>query len=293
MESLLRALERFFEKNRTGLFLIMFLVAAMGLIVGHRYYNYTKNDPEFCMTCHMMQESVNTWQQSKHWQIRCQECHKMSVLEQNRLLVAYVAKGETGPRAPEHGRTAPWNACKSCHVETLKQGSLSVRRSYGHARHVFMEDIGCEKCHSGQSHTFKPDEKNCSRCHKDRLVHGLGMEGLSCLKCHAYGENTRAGVQVERCLGCHKDIRPTGPMAGLKCYDCHKPHSKISLTSNDCLRNCHGNEVQVGQHRIHMEKARLECLDCHKPHGWTVGRKQAPGLCDRCHKLKDPNSFIY
>jgi hypothetical protein len=297
MESILKALEKFFEKNRTGLFAIMFLVAVTGLVVGTRYYHYTKDDPEFCMTCHMLQESVKTWQLSKHWQIKCQECHKISVLEQNRLLIAYVSKGRTGPSAPAHARTAPWQACRKCHVEDIKQGSLSVRQSYGHAKHVFMENITCDKCHSsigvrGQSHTFKPDERNCSNCHKDKLVHGMGMEGLSCLKCHSYGEE-HLGVQTARCLGCHKDVKLTGPMAALKCYDCHKPHKQMSLTSNDCLRNCHGNEIQVGQHRLHMEKAKLECLDCHKPHGWRVGRAQARGLCDRCHQLKDPNRFIY
>lgn len=295
LDRFLKALEKFIDSNRAGVFLIMFLIAVTGTILGFRYYNYTKNEPEFCMACHMMQDSVYTWQKSKHWEIKCQRCHQMSIIEQNRLLVAYVSRGSTGPQKAGHGRTAPWKACRSCHVEDVKQGSVSVRHSYGHAKHVFMENIGCENCHSGQSHTFKPDEKNCMKCHKDKLVHGMGMEGLSCLKCHAYGEpeSQRAGVQSRRCMECHKDVHMIGPMSRLNCYDCHKPHQQISLKSKDCMTQCHGNEVQVGQHRLHLEKAGLECLDCHKPHAWTVGKKEARGLCDRCHVLRDPKSFIY
>jgi hypothetical protein len=41
------------------------------------------------------------------------------------------------------------------------------------------------------------------------------------------------------------------------------------------------------------EKASLECLDCHNPHGWTIQNENAKGLCDKCHPLKDPVTFIY
>jgi hypothetical protein len=286
-------IEKFIEQNRMSLLLIMVLIAAIGTIAGWRYYRYSKDAPEFCFTCHMMQESVISWQKSRHWNIKCQGCHEMGVLEQNRLLVAYVARGATGPQKQLHGRAAPWKSCRGCHIDAVQQGSLSVRQSFGHARHVFMENIGCENCHSGHHHAFTPDEKNCSNCHRDKLVHGLGMEGLSCLKCHNYGEKVREKVSMERCTGCHKGIPTTGVMSRLKCFDCHKPHKQISLASADCLRECHGSEVRVGQHRLHMERAKMECLDCHKAHTWSVGRRQARGLCDRCHPPRNPESFIY
>ncbi len=114
----------------------------------------------------------------------------MTMLEQNRLLVAYVMTGYTSPSEEKHGRVAPWQTCRGCHLDEAQQGSVSMRKSFGHARHVFMENIECLKCHSGDQHNFGPDEGACVDCHADRLVHGLGMEGLSCLKCHSYGEET-------------------------------------------------------------------------------------------------------
>lgn len=289
-----KLLDRFMEKNRRELFIILLLIAICGSIVGYRYYVYTRDDPQFCLTCHMMQESIVSWQKSRHWNVTCQTCHRMSFLEQNSLLLSYVAKGTTGPVGEKHGREAPWKSCKNCHLEGMAQGSVSVRRSYGHARHIFMENISCDKCHSGKTHTFKPDLNACARCHVGKVVHGVGMEGLACLNCHNYG-GPEGGKMVtdERCLKCHTGIRRRGgPMSRLRCFDCHKPHDQIKFTSSDCVRECHAGEVNVGQHRLHMEKARLECLTCHKAHDWVVGKKQARGLCDRCHPLKDPGTFI-
>ncbi len=82
-------------------------------------------------------------------------------------------------------------------------------------------------------------------------------------------------------------------MAMLKCFQCHKPHAEIKFTSDDCLGSCHGNEATVGQHGLHLEKTEFGCLDCHKAHSWVIGAEQAPGLCDRCHRMKDPATFIY
>jgi hypothetical protein len=121
----------------------------------------------------------------------------------------------------------------------------------------------------------------------------MGMEGLSCLKCHTYSAKVPKMITVERCLECHSDVPVKGSMASLKCYDCHHPHGKIKPTSQDCLKTCHGNEAKVGQHDIHMTKAKLNCLDCHKAHIWVVGKKEAKNLCNRCHKLKDPATFIF
>jgi hypothetical protein len=65
------------------------------------------------------------------------------------------------------------------------------------------------------------------------------------------------------------------------------------MESMDCLGACHDNEARVGQHGIHLEKTSLGCTDCHRPHTWVVGKNEAKGLCDRCHPLKNPLTFIY
>jgi nitrate/TMAO reductase-like tetraheme cytochrome c subunit len=279
-------------KRDITIVILLLLLSFIGALVGYKYYRHTQEDPEFCASCHLMQEAFRTWQMSRHRDLQCQICHSMNLLEQNRLLVAFVVKGSRSVKQT-HGRVKPWKSCKTCHLEEAAQGSITLQSSYGHARHVFMENINCSKCHTGDMHNFKPQEMACRECHKDKLVHGLGMEGLLCLNCHSFGEKSPKMVLVEKCLVCHKDIPSKGPMAHIKCFECHKPHEKIKLTSNDCLVRCHGNESQVGQHGLHMREAGLNCLDCHKAHIWIVGPKEAKGLCNRCHSLKDPKTFIY
>jgi len=293
MLRLLEALERWLGKHKALVLALLVGVAVLGAGVGWRYWRYTQNSPEFCATCHMMQESFRSWQRSRHWDVRCQQCHQMGAVELNRLLVAYVLRGATAPQRQLHGRAAPWQACRGCHVQDIQQGSISLRRSYGHARHVFMENLGCQRCHSGSMHGFTPNQEACRRCHRDRLVHGLGMEGLQCLNCHSYGEEAPKMVSSGRCRDCHQGLPTQGVMAQLNCFDCHYPHGRISPRSQDCLRACHGNEVEVGQHRRHIQQVGLQCLSCHKAHHWRIGQRQARGLCDRCHPMKDPRSFIY
>lgn len=284
---------KFVEEHHTSIILLLLLISVIGGIVGFRYYRHTKEDPEFCMSCHMMQDAFKTWQKSKHRDFTCQKCHIMSLLEQNKMLISYVVKGPAGSTSQTHGRISPWDACRSCHLSEVAQGSVTLSNSYGHAKHVFMQKINCSKCHTGTLHMFIPNEQACSECHKDKVIHGMGMEGMSCLKCHNYSEKEPKMITTEKCRSCHKNIPAKGIMAALKCFDCHHPHGKIKPSSQDCLKTCHGSESKVGQHNLHMTKANLHCLDCHKAHIWSVGRKEAANLCNRCHKLKDPATFIY
>jgi hypothetical protein len=283
---------RFIEENYKAIVILLLLITITGGILGVRYYRHTREDPEFCISCHMMKEAFRSWQMSKHRDLTCQVCHKMSIFEQNRMLVAFVVKGGDSTMQ-KHGRITPWNTCKGCHLAEVEQGSVTLSNSYGHATHVFMQNIKCSKCHTGSLHKFAPDEVACSECHTDKLIHGLGMEGMSCLKCHSYSEKAPMMVNKERCIRCHKDVPVKGTMSSLNCFECHHPHGKIKPSSQDCLKNCHGNEAKVGQHGLHMTKAGLKCLDCHKAHVWKVGTKEAKNLCSRCHELKDPATFIY
>lgn len=293
MGKIVRFIEEFLAGHKTAILLLLLLISVTGLVLGARFYREINEDPQFCAKCHMMQESFQSWETSSHRDIICQRCHHMSLLEQNRLLLTYVSTGYTKPQEQIHGIVAPWNECSGCHGAEAQQGSVSVRKSHGHARHVYMEEITCDACHSSELHNFSPDQGACKKCHEDRLVHGMGMEGLACLSCHVYGEDTPEPVSDDKCYACHAGVKLEGPMSGLHCFECHKPHGELSLDSQGCLGNCHGGESRVGQHGVHIERAGLQCLDCHKAHKWEVGLSEARGLCDRCHRLKDPRTFIY
>jgi len=266
-------------------------VAGLSALVGYRYYRYTQDDPAFCVSCPLMKEAFAEWQKGKHRDVVCQKCHQLNILEKNRLLVAYVVKGNQ-PLAQTHGREKPWRACRGCHMENITQGSLTMNNSYGHARHVFMKRLECKTCHKGSLHNFMPNEKECQDCHADKRVHGTGMVAFSCLKCHSFSEKAASMIPKDRCTSCHKKIPKTGPMSGLLCHQCHKPHGTIKPTAENCLNDCHRNKVSSGQHALHARQ-RIDCMYCHLPHTWVVGKNKAKVLCAKCHRPSDPLKFIY
>jgi hypothetical protein len=276
---------------KKSILLLILLICVIGAVTGYRYYTFMEDDPAYCSICHIMEEGYNSWERSDHYLILCQDCHVLSVLEGNKVLMARFIRGENVYQ--EHGRLKPWEMCMKCHVQDTAQGAVTLRESYGHARHVFMQDVSCNKCHRGEDHAFRVEHTECQNCHSDRMVHGMGTAGTYCLNCHTFAERSTRLVSEERCFGCHADIPTTGVMSQIKCFECHHPHERLRLKSPDCLASCHGNETRVGMHGLHINKASMECLDCHKAHGWTVGNKEAKGLCDRCHRLKDPRTFIY
>ncbi len=277
---------------KSGIIVLVLTLCALGVVTGWKYIQYMDKDPSFCAMCHVTQEGYDSWEKSSHYTLICQECHSMSIIEGNKLLLGFYIEGKKEIKQ-NHGRKTPWELCINCHNREAAQGSITFRRSFGHARHVFMMDIECSKCHSGKLHDMKVDSANCRACHTDKLVHGMGTVGMACLNCHNFSSREQNFIASERCFKCHEDIPKQGVMSGLACHDCHHPHTKLNIESKDCLGTCHSNEVKVGQHSIHLEKVSLECLDCHKQHGWTIEMENARGLCDKCHKLKDPITFIY
>ncbi|MCL4456481.1 MAG: NapC/NirT family cytochrome c [Nitrospirae bacterium] len=285
------SLMNIFEHLKGFVLAAIVIVAVLGAIVGYRYYRYTQDEPQFCASCHLMKEAFSEWQKGRHRDVVCQRCHHLSVFEQNKLLMAFVVKGKE-PLSQTHGREKPWKECKGCHMDEMSQGSVTLNKSYGHARHVFMQRIDCKMCHKGTVHDFHPNEESCRTCHQDKGVHGIGMEAFSCLKCHSFSEKTPSMIPKDRCIKCHADIPKKGPMADLLCHQCHRPHGNINPTSATCVGECHSNEAYVGQHGLHMKKG-LECLYCHKPHLWKVGKDRAKTLCGKCHPFKDPMLFIY
>ncbi len=252
---------------------LLLIISGLGIVLAHRYYTYIQKNPEFCNSCHLMEEAYRAWRLSGHRNIACQECHQLGLLEQNRLLIKFIFT--TDRKTPEpHGNETPWKTCTRCHWDEAAQGSLTVNKSTGHARHVFMEKISCKDCHSSTVHSFRPEKEACLRCHKDWKVHGTGMEHISCLRCHAFSPKTQAPFIPDRarCLTCHKKLSrndfPTGvPMARLNCYECHNPHARIKPTNADCLR-CHSPEV-LAEKRVHRGTQRA-CTTCHRPHRWTA-----------------------
>lgn len=280
-------------RHKNAIIILLALVCVIGAVVGYKYLKFTKENPTYCAICHLTQEGYNSHNTSAHYNIICQRCHSMTAMEGNKLIMARYVKGDKKVNQ-SHGSVRPWQSCVECHDSDVAQGSVTFRKSYGHARHVFMHNINCSSCHSGQLHSFQVTADKCNACHQDKLIHGMGTTGTYCLNCHTFtGSAERTMQPSEKCSKCHTDLKTSEIMKEMACHDCHKPHNKLKLNSIDCLSNCHSSETRVGQHAIHINLGTLECTDCHKPHSWEVTKKNAKGICDKCHRLKDPATFIY
>lgn len=278
---MIKFLEKVFDKlekglsprDKTVMVSILLVISIVAIVLAVRYYEYIQKNPEFCNSCHLMEEAYAAWKQSGHRFIICQDCHRLGIIEQNRLLVKFVFT--TDRRTPEpHGNVTPWETCTRCHWdEANKQGAISVTKSIGHARHVRVEGIACMECHTRSVHAFRPDRNACIRCHANWKVHGVGMEETSCMSCHPFSPKTPGGFipDRERCLSCHRHSSKTtfpdkAPMARMNCYECHKPHHHMRPTDDDCLR-CHTREVL--EHR-EAHRTKKTCVSCHHPHRWQT-----------------------
>jgi hypothetical protein len=304
--------------------LITFIVAGSGY-VAYRFYDFTQNNPKFCVGCHLMQPAFDTWAESEHKNLNCHDCHQLSVPEMNNLLISFVLHRPN--QVPErHGKVIVGKKyCNQCHTEGKGK---RINRSLFHAKHVYMEQLECTECHGDVKpdksglHRFLPTEKFCTKCHTDKVVHGEGMGGLACLNCHTdRTQDLKPGRK--KCLFCHSadenirkelvsdgsmDVRffqpdaamikkatkirytETSPMQFF-CYECHKPHTagKVRPKTADCLR-CHAGTPKVGKHKVHLNMD-MQCKDCHKPHVWKVTEESARKDCVACHEYKSPRSF--
>ncbi len=309
---------------------IIIAVLLLGIFSGigyasFRFYDFTQNNPNFCVSCHLMKPAFETWEASVHQQINCHECHHLAVDEMNQLLISFVFHRPT--EVPDrHGKIiVPWKYCIECHWQINEQypNATHINKSRLHAKHYFMEQIECSKCHGYITHEFVPEARFCIKCHQGKVVHGMGMEEIACLNCHTdRTPDLRPGRN--KCLYCHGDDKvrqmmieggtldvthykppeetvkqaikidiPADAPMQFQCYLCHKPHEAVRPDWGNCL-NCHRNIFEVGKHNLHVQMMGLQCSQCHEPHSWRVTEARAKKVCVECHPQGDktPKQFL-
>lgn len=310
-------------KGRIIIAVLALVVATGGGFAAFKFYDYTQNNPKFCISCHLMKPAYEAWTASEHKTLNCHECHHLTIPEQNKLLITFVLKQPT--RVPErHGKViVPWRFCVTCHWEKDERfpDAPAINNSTMHAKHYFMERIECARCHGYITHQFIPEEKFCMGCHEGKEVHGTGMQALACLNCHT--DRTRdLKPERKKCLYCHGgesvrkelieggtvDVRryppseetvrkavkisvTEGSPMQFYCYECHKPHKKVRPDWNDCMR-CHKNVPNTGGHKMHVRDMGMKCRECHKPHLWRVTKESAKRDCTKCHEYREPALFL-
>jgi hypothetical protein len=303
------------------LILILLFLVSMG-IGGYKMNNYFETNPNACVVCHVHDYAQQGWLLSKHAVVTCHECHHASKRDQVEQIFRFVVFGVNSV-SPRHGKViVPWKLCIRCHWEKNDKYPEAplINKSRFHAKHLFMEQIECSKCHGYFTHQFPTEKKFCVMCHEEKEVYGTGMEHLPCLNCHT--DRTKdLRPDREKCLFCHgnKSVRdkliaggtidvkrflptldeiekaakidvPSDAPMQFYCYECHKPHEKARPAGGDCLR-CHSDQL-YGKHELHSKNLGMKCMDCHRPHRWKVTQKQAKKDCTKCHDYKDPSTFV-
>jgi hypothetical protein len=308
---------------------ILIAVLVLVSVTGGSYtafnlYDFTQNDPKFCVSCHIMQEAFETWERSEHSNINCHECHQLTIPEANHLLFSFIV--HSPEKVPDrHGKViVPWKNCTQCHWEVNERfpQAEKINDSRLHARHYFMEQVECSKCHGYKLHEFMPEERFCLMCHEGKIIHGNGMEELACLNCHTEmepdlrpnrakcllchgtGEMAECDQEVESCVDLKYfspdqatvdaaikiNIVKDSPMQ-FSCDTCHHPHEVSRPDWGNCL-DCHRQILMVGAHGLHIQEMGLDCSQCHKPHLWRVTDEQAKITCTVCHEYRSPAQYL-
>ena len=254
------------------------------------------------------------------------------------------------PDDPLHwtGITQNWNAsCAVCHSTDLKKNFSPLTNEY---RTTFSEiDVSCEACHGPGSYHVELAERKSLFWDRN---HGYGLAKLktesnlpqieTCAPCHSRRTVVRDGFQP----GCNFDdyfatqvvIDPVYHVDGqirdedyvygsfiqskmfhngIRCTDCHDPHSnKVKFDNNQLCTSCHqhsaGKYDSINHHHHEPGTPGSNCVDCHMPattymmvdsrrdHSFRVPRPDlsvslgTPNACSGCHidskKLVDRES---
>jgi predicted CXXCH cytochrome family protein len=240
------------------------------------------------------------------------------------------------------GRGMNWNSmCASCH-------NTRVRKNYDEKSDTYQTamaqlTVSCESCHGpmkqhveghkgygGGAHPatlpssharFSKDQNfdTCGSCHARRadltgnFVPGDAFEDHYSLSIPDLSEIFYADGQVRE-----EDYEFTAfsgskmHAAGVRCLDCHDPHSSKTIVQGNllCMR-CHNGSfkgaplIAPEQHSFHKtDSAGNQCVNCHMPqttymqrhgrhdHGFTIPdplltkQFEIPNACNRCHTDK-------
>lgn len=273
---------------RKKIIITVFLIVLISIFatLGYLAYDYTEHNPNFCATCHIMEESFNKWKVSAHKGVNCHTCHQLPYAERAQLVVSFIIK-RPHEIPPRHGKIiVPYNICFTCHFEGKAPKAELISKTVGHKKHFFDERIECTKCHGTKLHEFLPEEGFCSGCHKGIVIHGSVMKDFSCLTCHDFMSKEVNSLIPARtvCLSCHKEMHPKAmfPEAAdaimrFNCNQCHDPHERIRPTRFQCYA-CH---KEVKGYGLHKSENHQDCMLCHNRHTWTVTTRTA---CISCHK---------
>jgi len=236
------------------------------------------------------------------------------------------------------GRGMTWNSmCASCHNTRLRKNYQPATDTYSTT--MAERGVGCESCHGPLKQHVAWQHQRGGTATNDPTVHRFNKNQMldTCGSCHARrGELTGDFTPGEKFFDHYSLTIPDGSdlyypdgqvraedyeftsflsskmhTAGVRCMDCHEPHSGKNLITGDALcMKCHTVPVAPApapridplthsHHKTGTPGSR--CVDCHMPlttymqrhprrdHGFTIPdplltkQHNIPNACNRCH----------
>lgn len=264
------------KKISIPLGIIMIVGISFGTYHLVMFWDYMQNNPEFCNSCHIMDESWDRWETSEHAEVGCHSCHHQSLLDNARQLYDFIFKSydETEGHAE-----VKEDSCMVCH-ESGDPNWIQVANTSGHKLHNEIQDIECVVCHSTTVHRFAPTADTCLSCHTDQRVTMVGMDDVHCHVCHDFVvESDQLLPERAACLNCHEasamDVTwsADAPMQ-YPCGDCHLPHEQTHVIVDCTLCHTVGGYHFIGSHSV------MSCETCHEAHIWNTEERDT---CLTCH----------
>ncbi len=234
--------------------------------------------------------------------------------EGGRLLVAPIAWDVDGARwydpAPDGasgdpddplywaGLLSTWNhMCADCHSTEVDKGYDLASGSYHTTFQA--EDVSCLACHGegpdfNDLSTAAAQVETCGPCHARRQrIAPPDLPGRSWLD-HYYPALLDAPsyqadggtVPVEESFVLGSFLQSRMYAAGVRCTDCHDPHSTAAVASGDALcQRCHAGPQYGSEHHGHEPGGPgSACVDCHMPAALFMGLDAR-----RDHYLRPPD----
>ena len=246
------------------------------------------------------------------------------------------------------GQGMNWNAmCAACHNTRLRKNYEPQSNSY----HTTMAEmsVGCESCHGPLKDHVEWQEKPPLNAKKDPTISKFNRDQVmeTCAACHARRAEITGDLIPGESFYDHFSLTvtdatdtfyPDGQIrdenyeftafmasrmqhAGVRCADCHDPHSNKNIVSgNQLCMNCHTASradfptapvIDPTAHSHHgADSTGNQCVSCHMPvttymqrhprhdHGFTIPDPKltrefgVPNACNRCHTDKDADWAI-
>ena len=221
------------------------------------------------------------------------------------------------------GGAMTWNSqCASCHSTEVHKGYDADMDRYDTS--VLEHRVGCTACHGaapehlrgGAAPILAPDRIDdvCASCHARRAeLTGAFEPGERFLDHFAPSLVDRSDTFWPDGQVRAEDFEYTAFIgskmhaAGVRCVDCHDPHTAALVRSGDALcLGCHQVLPGFAPHDPHPEGAQpgIGCVGCHMPitvymqrdprhdHGFVVPDPRpstagGPDVCTRCHTERD------